>query len=175
MVVRRDWFIFLNGFNTEFSRLEDTDFSLRLMYMGGDIFFEDRIYVEEIDDPTETVLDYLKKWYKSKTYLPLLYYYHFVPYYFPFSTGNIKTLTNLSKYYKFFFFIDFLDYIFELCGINSGRFPLFLSEKQGLILNGNYKKKFLSKNYNPNEISIFVGGLLRRYNVRYKILFRNHE
>jgi glycosyltransferase involved in cell wall biosynthesis len=167
MMVRREWFLRVGGFDKDLSRMEDADFSTRVMYYGGDAFFEDRVCAYEITDPTEHLISFLNKYFKSIRITPLLYQKHLIKMVLPFSNG-----IAVSNFKKITFFATICDIAFslvELFGLALSPFEINLLPRNYIEYKGNPKKMAINNRPYPNERSIWVGGNQRFYDLRKNI------
>lgn len=122
LMVKRSWFERIKGFDPQFKRLEDTDFSLRLLYAGADLFYYRGTPALELHDSEESVYEFLKKQYLSSVYLPLLLRKHGMNFRFPFGVG--KVLPKGTNHLRKFYLIRWLARLLQLMAVVQSPFIL---------------------------------------------------
>jgi glycosyltransferase involved in cell wall biosynthesis len=173
MMVRREWFSRVGGFDKELPRLEDTDFSLRVMYYGGDLFFEDRVCAYEMIDPNESLIIFFRNHLKSIKLLPLFNSKHLISFNLPLTNG-----IDVSPLRKIFFLgtvCNILFSVLEVIGLALSPFPIILSYSNYIEFRVNPKRLALSDQLNRNLRLIWVGGHKRNYDLRKKYFFKSLE
>lgn len=159
LLVRRDVFEKLKGFDETFLRYEDTDFTWRCLYDGGDLFFEDRAFALELNDESETLLIYLYKRYLSALYRPKIFKRHGLNFFFPFSGLS----TSVPKRRHFSLPIQWFFRFITLMGIVRSPFPLEVSPLHGPVYKASKRKILEGGNY--FERAMWVGAKEKRINL----------
>ncbi|MBA2406313.1 MAG: glycosyltransferase family 2 protein [Bdellovibrionales bacterium] len=170
MMVRKEWFDRVNGFSPKFSRMEDTDFSLRILYHGGDIFFEERIKAMELFDPRENLASFIYKQYLSMKLLNLFYFEHQMRLdlsLFSFRKRE-SCFRNISYFFKLWEIC--LHFIVLLGTINGEHY--FQASPKFIKYIPHPKKKFLDPLSKASERSIWVGGVEKIYDLEVRRFFR---
>jgi glycosyltransferase involved in cell wall biosynthesis len=148
MMVRRSWFQKVGGFNPDYSRVEDTDFSLRLLWEGADLFYENRVWVEEIYDPYESLLSFLLKSVETLKFKLKFNHEHGFDFQFPFSY-------HLPVYRPHRLKTPWLITLFKIYGIATVD-KKFLAPARHKPKVAPHKKSYLT-NFSPDIRSVWKG------------------
>lgn len=169
MMVKKDWFNRVGGFDEAFTRMEDSDFSLRVMYEGGDIFFEDRTIAYEANDHNEGFFDFLKKQYSSMKMLPLFLNKHNFDFNFPFTVSPKLPISRALSYFPLRSFAwVVLSRLLELAGIVNSPYELNIRATRYYLFKPNLKKQAFLGGTNSNLRTVWVGGNKREYDLLYR-------
>lgn len=176
MMVKKELFDRVGGFDEAFTRMEDSDFSLRVMYHGGDIFFEDRTIAIEANDSEEGFFDFLKKQYFSMKMLPLFLNKHNFDFNFPFTISpKIKKKRTLNYFPLRSFAWVIISQLLELAGIANSPYQLNIRATKYYSFKPNLKKQALLGGSNPNLRTVWVGGKKREYDLFYREFIKSLE
>lgn len=161
LVIRREWFLNLQGFNTDLRYLEDTEFSLRLLREGADLFFDTHHMVTEFTDSEETLWGYIFKQFDRCKYLPKVMELHGLDFHF----SNFSTVSgDMSPPGIFLKASKTLIKIIQFAGIACTPFPIYLSHQKAGRIARNKKKSFMMGT-NPTVRSIWVNKEEKFYNI----------
>lgn len=167
LMVRRNWFELVKGFDPELRRLEDTDFTWRLLYQGADLFYEDRVSAVEAEDSGANLFEFFYNYFKGMQQLPLLFKKHYMDYFFPsipFQLGR-KRLLNI-------WYWDLLLYLLEVIGVALSPHILHLSPRSFHRPVGQSKKMLMEKNDNPYLRSLWIGPREKIYDLNSWCMFK---
>lgn len=174
LMVKKSWFSQVGGFDEEFSRMEDSDLTLRLMYAGGDLFFEDRVIAMEMNDQDEGIWDLIRKQYLSVKLLPKFYIKHFIDFRFipfPGSSCGIHSSLNILPF-KARVWLFILDLIY-FAGIANSSHHLGPTVTRYFNLKPNSKRVAMLGEAEKNYRKIWVGGKKRWFNLIHKTFSKN--
>ena len=166
LMVRRESFLEIGGFDRRFMRLEDSDFTLRLLYAGADLFYDDRVQAMELDDQ-ESIFGIFNKQFRSSQLMPLFWSQHALP-------VNLLELLHPPTIKGFTFSAYALSLITQLMkflGIALSPFPVTVEPRQAPRIRPNYPAQRL-EGRDPFKRFIRVGSHVRVLDLRKKNLSR---
>jgi glycosyltransferase involved in cell wall biosynthesis len=163
LIIRRDWFNTMNGFDTSLRYLEDTEFSLRLLREGADLFFDTTISVIEFTDSAETLSAYIYKQFERCKYLPKIMTIHSLDFYLP----SLSTKKGVRAPSLFLILAHGLTRFFQFAGIACSPFPIYLRHIKGGRIVRNQKKSHMTGS-RPTVRSFWVGNQEMRYDILLK-------
>jgi GT2 family glycosyltransferase len=171
LMVKRDWFEKIGGFRSQFQRLEDTDFSLRLLYDGADIFLAEDAEAIELDDD-ESLLSYVIKIVQSCRYLPLLHSSHGLSFGLPFGPGSNIPKSLFWRKIPFNRMINAVLKGVHLFGLATSPFSIIVEPKMSPVVRPNLKAQVL-EGRDPFTRKIRIGSKVRFLDIKSKRYFRS--
>jgi glycosyltransferase involved in cell wall biosynthesis len=169
MMMRKEWFLRVGGFDKVFPRLEDSDITLRIMYQGGDIFYDDRTLAEEINDSEESIFYWVRKQYRSYKLMPLFIAKHNIDFNFPFAVAPVAPIPRIGRNWELFF------RLIELVGFANSPHLLKATATHYYSFKPNLKKNAIMGITNPNLRTVWVRGNKREFDLFFREFLRPQE
>jgi glycosyltransferase involved in cell wall biosynthesis len=162
LIVRRNWFTKLGGFNESYRYHEDTEFSLKTLREGGDIFYEDRTHNIEMYDPNERILQFFLKQYTQAQAFPKLANDFAIDFVFPFSQIDLKDFYPEKFQLKA---LRSLSVVIQYLGALSSPYPLITVHFTAGRNAKNLKKYYLTGS-DPFQRSVWIGAKEKIFDIR---------
>lgn len=132
MMIKKTWLEKIGGFDPQFFRLEDSEISLRLLYWGGDLFYDNRTQAMEIYSASDTWFSILRNRFRSGLIIPLFMK--------KFTMDFKFSLAQDKKHPKIYRGLSFLLDLITFIGVSQSSELIIMAHRSVLMPKLNQKK-----------------------------------
>lgn len=166
LMVRKKFFLEIGGFDVRFSRLEDSDLTLRMLYAGADIFYEVRTSALELHDD-ESCWAIFKKQFRSSQLMPLFWSQHALA----INLGELLRSPNTKNLPLVAEFLSVMTQLMKFLGIALSPYPVYIEPIRGPRLRPNHFAQRM-EGRDPFKRLIRVGSKVRVLDLPRKVMLR---